>query len=325
VLYATLIVLGFFGCVEVVLWWIDPAPTVRKRLILRAMDVDIEFPFMAPDDELFWSPRPGFTGVFRGESVRINSLGLRGRELRIPKPPGRRRLLTFGDSITFGYGVGDDDTYPAVLGHALAERGMEVANAGVTGYTSFQVLGRLRALAPVVTADVATFCIGWNDGTLRPVEDRVYAARIRSTQTLTGTLNGWRLYRFLAGSYVRHQLRAEKEARVRESARVPLDQYRRNLEQIVDEARRAAITPVFLRFPRRRLPGESTSENPYEAVLLEVGRDREVPTIPLESLGLESEMDDTGELFIDSLHFSRKGNAAMAELIARYLIHSGVA
>lgn len=322
--YAALVVFGFFGLVEAGLWWVDPAPPVRPRLLLRAIDVDVEFPFMRPDPGLFWAPKPGWSGDFRGHRVEINALGLRGPELRLPKPPGRRRVVTFGDSITFGYGVGEADTYPARLGARLAERGVEVANAGVTGYTSHQVLGRLRRLLPELGADVASICIGWNDGTLRPVSDRVYAARLRSTSSLEGALASWRLYRLLAGLYVRSRLQAERDAGVRETPRVPLDEYRRNLERIARECRALGVVPVFVRLPHRRLPGEPAPETPYEAALLEVARAEGVDAFSVGELGLGSEADDTRALFIDSLHLSPAGAEAMAGHLARQLAELGV-
>jgi len=323
-LFSAVLVLAFFGIVEAVLWWVDPAPPLRPRLLLRAIDIDVEFPFMQPDLELFWKPRPGFEGRFQGHAVRIDQLGLRGPEVRVPKPPGRRRVLCFGDSITFGYGVGEEDTYPARLGARLAERGVEVVNAGVTGYTSHQVRVRLGRLLPELQPDVVTVLIGWNDGTLRPVSDRVYAARLRSTATVEGTLGGWRLYRLLAGFYVRSRLRAERDAQVRDQPRVSLDDYRSNLERIVLDCRARGVVPVLVRLPHRRVPGEPAPETPYEAALLEVAREREVPAFSTGVLGLESEASDTRFLFVDSLHLSPEGSGVMAELLARQLSELGV-
>jgi lysophospholipase L1-like esterase len=322
--YAVLVTAAFFGLAEVALWWVDPAPPLRPRLLLRAIDVDVEFPFMQPDPELFWEPRPGYRGEFRGHKVHINTLGLRGPELRTPKPPGRRRLVAFGDSITFGYGVGEPDTYPARLGALLEERGVEVANGGVTGYTTHQVLRRLRRLLPALRTDVASFCVGWNDGTLRPVSDRVYAARLRSTRAVEGALGDWRLYRLLAGFYVRNRLRAEREAEVREQPRVPLDEYRHNLARIVADCRAAGVLPVFVRLPHRRVPGEPAPETPYESALLEVARELDVAALPVGELGLESRAADTRAAFVDSLHLSPSGGELMARELARGLAELGV-
>ena len=135
-LFAAVMVLMFFGSIEILLRFVGVDRPPSPRLVARAIDIDISFPFMRPDRELFWSPIPGFRGEFLGETVTINSMGLRGAEVTVPKPKARRRILCFGDSITFGYGVSDYETYAFHLGQALNSARIEVVNAGVTGYSS---------------------------------------------------------------------------------------------------------------------------------------------------------------------------------------------
>lgn len=70
--------------------------------------------------------------------VAINSDGLRGREINTPKPPHTFRILAVGDSVTFGYGVREEDTYVKVLERRLNEgesggREFEVLNGGTLG------------------------------------------------------------------------------------------------------------------------------------------------------------------------------------------------
>ncbi|MEQ8767361.1 MAG: hypothetical protein RL885_25855 [Planctomycetota bacterium] len=64
-----------------------------------------------------------------GTKITINSLGFRGPELR--EDPGLR-IFCSGDSFTIGYGVTDEDTWPALLG-TLDPR-LETVNAGQGGY-----------------------------------------------------------------------------------------------------------------------------------------------------------------------------------------------
>jgi len=65
--------------------------------------------------------------------IRINSLGYRGKEFTRDKG-GALRILTIGDSFTFGWGVNDDETYAAHIERLLAERlpgrQVEVINGG---------------------------------------------------------------------------------------------------------------------------------------------------------------------------------------------------
>ncbi len=73
------------------------------------------------------------------ETSRTNALGLRGAEVA-PKRPGMLRILAIGDSFTYGHGVQNDETYPAVVAALLRARGhdVEVLNAGVPGYNTDQ-------------------------------------------------------------------------------------------------------------------------------------------------------------------------------------------
>lgn len=321
VFLSALIVGGVFLLAEGVLRVVGVGRPARPRLLLRAMDVDIEFPFMQPDVELFWAPRPGWRGEFLGRPVHINALGLRG-----PEPgaaAGRvRRLATFGDSITFGYGVGDDDTYAAGIGRLLAGRGVEALNAGVTGYTSHQALGRLRRLAAQTRIDVATFCIGWNDGTRRVVDDREFARRVRLSMAVEGWADRLFLYRLMKKVYLSAAMTpATAENR---KPRVSLAQYRENLEAIVRECRARGIQPVFVSLPARRKRGEPRVRSAYMDAMADLAARLDVPLLGAGPLGLEGAPETNEEHFIDSLHFSESGHRILAAEIARQLVERKV-
>jgi acyl-CoA thioesterase-1 len=73
-------------------------------------------------------------------------------------------ILAIGDSMTAGYGVAADSSYPAQLERELKKRGYgyRVVNQGVTGSTTTQALSRLtRALA--VQPDIVIIQLGGND------------------------------------------------------------------------------------------------------------------------------------------------------------------
>lgn len=119
--------------------------------------VEEQFGITRADPDLFWSLRPELARDYRGHLVRTNSLGLRGPEVE-PKAPGERRILLLGESTTFGFGVGQDETYAARLQALLDARPgrYSVVNAGVPAYTLFQSTVYLEdrglALAPDVVA-----------------------------------------------------------------------------------------------------------------------------------------------------------------------------
>ncbi|MEZ6066623.1 MAG: hypothetical protein R3B90_13155 [Planctomycetaceae bacterium] len=67
---------------------------------------------------------------------RTNSLGLRGPEPTILKPPGTLRILCLGDDTTLAPLLPESECYPAVLERLLEERvqrPVEVINAGMPG------------------------------------------------------------------------------------------------------------------------------------------------------------------------------------------------
>jgi lysophospholipase L1-like esterase len=70
-------------------------------------------------------------------TVKINSHGLRDREISYEKPPNTIRIGVFGDSFTFGEGVQNDETYPKILETLLKNEkingkyNIEVLNFGI--------------------------------------------------------------------------------------------------------------------------------------------------------------------------------------------------
>ena len=72
-------------------------------------------------------------------SIRINNIGFRGADVNLEKEPGVSRILMLGDSFTFGAGVGDDETFSAVLeeilNNASGSGKFEVLNLGVESYS----------------------------------------------------------------------------------------------------------------------------------------------------------------------------------------------
>jgi lysophospholipase L1-like esterase len=99
-----------------------------------------------------WTPRPSFRYTLAGSETTINRLGYRGREVPTARTGGRKRIVMLGDSITFGYGVRDGETFSAVL-EALDPQ-LEVVNLGVQGYGTDQELLKLEREGLAYSPDV---------------------------------------------------------------------------------------------------------------------------------------------------------------------------
>lgn len=103
-----------------------------------------------PDPVSGYTLRPGFRGreVAPGDEFNVpaavDTRGLRDHPHTAPPQP---TVLAIGDSMTFGEGVPVGQAWPAVLEKAS---GVRVYNAGVPGYGSPQMVGRLRKLLPEI-------------------------------------------------------------------------------------------------------------------------------------------------------------------------------
>jgi lysophospholipase L1-like esterase len=319
-LYSAIVVLAFFGVIEAALRVIGVKKAPRPRLILRSIDTDVDLPFMQPDPELFWSPRPGFRGEFQGRPVTINALGLRGAEPAMRRPACR--ILCLGDSITFGYGVGDDETYPAALARTLAGRDVEVLNGGVTGYTSHQSRKLLERVGPALRPDVVTVCIGWNDRTRRAGSDRDYERRLRWASRAEGLADHLFLYRALSGLYA--GARVAGGAMPRDIPRVDPVHYRANLAGIVRDAQALGARPVFIALPHRSRFEGPPLDPAYPQALREAAAALGVPLAEAGVLGDAAPPGGNESFFIDSLHLSPAGADEMARALATDLAAAGV-
>lgn len=93
----------------------------------------------------------------------VSTLGFRNEEVAVPKPEGHFRILVLGDSVTFGHGVGREDTFVRRLEELLENPAhpVEAINAGVSGYTAYNewqaYLVRGRQVEPDLV--IVAFCL----------------------------------------------------------------------------------------------------------------------------------------------------------------------
>ena len=108
-------------------------------------------------EEYGWAHRANWRGQLgNGPPITVNGAGRRGRE---EGRHGTVRILLLGDSIAFGVGVADDETF----GHLLQQNapGFEVLNFGVSGYGTDQALLQLEGQGFALQPDVVVlnFCV----------------------------------------------------------------------------------------------------------------------------------------------------------------------
>jgi lysophospholipase L1-like esterase len=119
------------------------------------------------DPDIRYVNVPNQRGWIDDGFVTIDSLGFRGREVALPKPPGRLRIVVVGDSVTLGWGVNDGDTFPAqleaILRGRFPNRDLEVINLGVGGYDTRQEVTLLERNVARLDPDVVLVGFYSND------------------------------------------------------------------------------------------------------------------------------------------------------------------
>ncbi len=120
-----------------------------------------------PDREWLFRGRPGVEGEILGTNYKINSDGFRGPVHAIPRPPGGLRIVVLGDSIAFGFGVREEQTFPRVLEALLAERApaaeVEVINLGTGGYSAWNEARLLEDVGVAYEPDLVLVQFSIND------------------------------------------------------------------------------------------------------------------------------------------------------------------
>jgi lysophospholipase L1-like esterase len=269
-------------------------------------------PDTLPDPELLWKFKPG--SMFHGRV--INQLGFREREVNPQKAPGTMRIICMGDSITGqgrpGYAQYLNDMLQA---NPPAPGSWEAFNIGVHGYCVLQGLVLYDRLGPVLKPDFVTIYFGWNDHWLdaTPMSQQM-AVRVSTREgRIYEVLKRSRLF-----SYLVVKLNPSKPLMKPDTTdwvyRVPPEQYREGLKELVRKIRASGATPIVLTAPRRGLTKELTGKNyarsieqaeaahdQYVEITREVAAAEKAPLLDLAKI-LEGPENDS--LFArDGIHF----------------------
>lgn len=98
----------------------------------------------------------------------------------LPRLEENAVILAFGNSLTYGTGAGEHESYPAVLEKLI---GREVMNAGVPGEVSAEGLRRLPRVLEETSPDLVLLCHGGND-ILRKLDKAQAQQNLRSMMIL---------------------------------------------------------------------------------------------------------------------------------------------
>jgi acyl-CoA thioesterase-1 len=112
-----------------------------------------------------------------------------GDKAKLSRLPGDAVVLAFGDSLTYGTGAAESESYPVQLEKLIGRR---VVGAGVPGEVTAQALARLPSALDEHSPRLLLLCIGGNDFLRRlgnsqaeaNVREMVKLARSRGVEVL---------------------------------------------------------------------------------------------------------------------------------------------
>jgi len=277
VLYTAIAVTLVLGLVEAaarVILRLRPPPTLEATRIefgrvgtswfdLLAPDVgepSVGATLYLPDSTLFWRLRPEFEGDLTNVCYATHgapitwrlSTDAAGRRITPPSHDdpdgaGAATVLCLGDSVTFGFRVSDDETWPARLGAALAARGWPNArclNLAVPGYSSYQGRRVLDQALADTKPDIVLIAFGANDLEADARSDaRKGAANARLPARLGRLVAGLGITRLLRGA---PSAARTDPASAAASPRVSAVEYVENIRAMVRAARAARAEPILL-------------------------------------------------------------------------------
>lgn len=185
-------------------------------------------------------------------TVSTDANGLRAPLHPVEKAAGALRVMTLGCSTTFGWGVNDDESYPARLEATLKEDGKraEVINAGQPGYSSFQGLWLWDRALEQYKPDVVVFGYLIQDARQVAYTDKSQAILQHNADYLRANL----LYRFrlfLAARELIDQYRIQAKEKG-EVSRVPAEDYVENIRTFKKKVEAAGAKLVLFGFPLER-------------------------------------------------------------------------
>lgn len=210
-------------------------------------------------NEIYWVSDPNLKSASWAHkemgttfTVSTDANGLRAPIHPVEKGAGALRIMTLGCSTTFGWGVNDDESYPARLEATLKEGGkrVEVINAGQPGYSSFQGLWLWEKALEQYRPDVVVFGYLVQDARKVAYTDKSQAILQHNADYLKANL----LYRFrlfLAARDVidRWRIEAKEQGEVN---RVPAEDYVENIRTFKKKVEAIGGTMMLFGFPLER-------------------------------------------------------------------------
>lgn len=318
----------YFGLIEIILIAIDVNYSDTPLLIQNVVKYNnhggvIRF---KKDQTQFWVPVRSFENT-----------------TPLKKPKGVKRIAALGDSCTQGCADANQWTwahsyaYPGFLQDLLRTKmkdpGIEVLNASVGSYSSFQGLKRLEHVVLKYNPDLLTIYFGWNDHWLAAQEDKNIPSLSGFQVFLLNIMEKFRFFQFMHYLIDRMTHNTLEDSLRKKSApemRVGRPDYKKNLNAMIDLAQDRRIQVILITAPHDLKNWEPSPFFPFpRETLLEVHRAyndvvrttakrRGVYLLDLERIVERQHSDKL--ISRDGIHLTSEGCRFIAEALAQKIL-----
>ena len=320
--------------------------SLRKRSLVYS-PTNITRYVLAPNQTMEVDGKPKY---------KINEYGYRGTPFSVPKQEGVVRIIILGGSAVFDQNVKEGEDWPHLVQKHLHARGyenIEVVNAGIPGYTSFDSVGRLYGQIWMYDPDYLLLYNAWNDIkyfqqvsppksilTWRLKYTQIVDPRLHYQGALDRLLNYSELYAQIRVRYYDLVLNVGNEGIIPEGAYAKdytqwaPKQYQINMELFVDSSRNIGATPILMtqatlvnaensvdemkhiNYDYQKLTHQALVKAYEECnnIVKNVGREKKVKLIDVAAI-----MSGQKQFFSDHVHLTSAGGARIAKMVAQFL------
>lgn len=318
---------GFFGALGSLEWWArDKNPQLPSWSGPGAA-----VGLISGHPTRLWGMGPGVKRNANNSMATINALGFRGGIPESPKPSGRLRIMSLGDSSFYGFGVNDDETFTEGLKDRFVAAGIDVdgVNAGVAGYSIVQHQLVMDEVGWGLEPDLLVLCNVWSGNTWDTFqdEDLITSARFARKNPLTRLalvklFSAW--WSGVSGGdegrvIVWSASEGWPEGKVR---RVPLERWISINDSLLTQAAERGVGAIFLKPTNTSLldqaqNGPQPAWTPYFKAMDALAEHHGIPIVDVSALYLSSieEGSEVTDLLWDKMHPTAKGHTLVSDAL----------
>ncbi len=251
--------------------------------------------------------------------VSTDANGLRAPLHPQEKSAGTFRVMTLGCSTTFGWGVNDDETFPAQLEKDLLADGhaVEVINGGQPGFTSFQGLWLWEKVLATYKPDLVLFGYIVQDARSVAYSDASQAVLQGNQDFLKqNILYNLRLYVFLRNAIDGYRVQAKDKPGEGGVYRISPEEYVENIRAFKQKIDDVGGKMMLFGYPLEREGYTGT----HRRILHAAGEKLEVPVYDPQPEFEQYTAQESLYFPQDRGHANAAGNAKIAQGVTQFLV-----